>query len=210
MLNADTLTFREYIMDETLPLSTIHEAVLTFLRGREGVVLFGAQAVNAYVDEPRMTQKIDLISMQAEQLAEELRNHLHSQFNIAVRIRNVANGKGFRLFQIRKKGNRHLVDIRSVNMLPNSQRIANILVMAPADLVASKVVSYHSRQGKPKAGTDWRDIAMLLLTFPELKSEAGAVQTLLTAMNSSRLVMDLWREIVEQEISAEDDEDEFM
>ena len=49
MLNADTVTFRELMRQEPLPLSTIQNAVLEFLRGRHDVVLFGAQAVNAYV-----------------------------------------------------------------------------------------------------------------------------------------------------------------
>ena len=60
-------------MREPLPLATIHDAVLEFLRGRDDVVVFGATAVNAYVDEPRMTQDIDLMSTRAAELAEELR-----------------------------------------------------------------------------------------------------------------------------------------
>ena len=49
MFGDGALTFQEFIMREPLPLSTIHEAVLEFLRGRDDAVLFGAQAVNAYV-----------------------------------------------------------------------------------------------------------------------------------------------------------------
>ena len=49
-------------MSESLPLATIQEAVLEFLRGRDDAVMFGAQAVNAYVPEPRMSQDIDLLS----------------------------------------------------------------------------------------------------------------------------------------------------
>jgi hypothetical protein len=49
-------------MREPLPLATIHQAVLEFLRGRDDAVVFGAQAVNAYVGEPRMSQDIDLVS----------------------------------------------------------------------------------------------------------------------------------------------------
>ncbi|MBA4184327.1 MAG: hypothetical protein H0X49_09975, partial [Acidobacteria bacterium] len=45
MLNAGVLTFQEFAMRETLPLATIHESVLEFLKGRSDVVLFGAQAV---------------------------------------------------------------------------------------------------------------------------------------------------------------------
>src|SRR5512147_2292087 len=59
---AGSLTFQEYMVAESLPLATLHEAVLDFLRGRDDVVLFGAQAVNAFVSEPRMTQDVDLVS----------------------------------------------------------------------------------------------------------------------------------------------------
>ena len=54
MLNADVITFQEFVMHEPLPLSKIQEAVLEFLQGRTDAVLFGAQAVNAYVSEPRV------------------------------------------------------------------------------------------------------------------------------------------------------------
>ncbi len=55
MFSADVLTFREFMMGEPLPLATLQQAILEFLRGRNDVVVFGAQAVNAYVNEPRMT-----------------------------------------------------------------------------------------------------------------------------------------------------------
>src|SRR5262249_3990592 len=75
MLGDSALTLQEFITQEPLPLATIHDAVLGFLRGREDAVLFGVQAVNAYVDTPRMTQDIDLLSPRAEELAHELRDH---------------------------------------------------------------------------------------------------------------------------------------
>src|SRR2546430_2690827 len=87
MLNAGVLTFQEFVMHEPLPLASIHEAVLEFLRGRDDVVVFGATAVNAYVSEPRMTQDIDLMSTRAAELAEEIREYLSERFHIAVRIR---------------------------------------------------------------------------------------------------------------------------
>ncbi len=36
-----SLTFHEFAMKESLPLATIHTAVLEFLRGRTDAVLFG-------------------------------------------------------------------------------------------------------------------------------------------------------------------------
>ena len=144
MFHADVLTLQEFAVQEQLPLTTIQRAVLEFLRGRDDIVVFGAQAVNAYVNEPRMTQAIDLIATKAEAVAEEIRAHLVAQFHIAVRIREVANGRGYRVFQVRKAGNRHLVDLRSAESVPAARRIADILVMAPDELIASKVISYYS------------------------------------------------------------------
>ncbi|MFL6211900.1 MAG: nucleotidyl transferase AbiEii/AbiGii toxin family protein [Pyrinomonadaceae bacterium] len=196
-------------MREPLPLATIHEAVLEFLRGRADVVVFGATAVNAYVSEPRMTQDIDLMSTSAAELAEELRGHLSARFNIAVRVPVIAKGKGYRLFQVQKTGNRHLVDVRHVAVLPQAEPIEDILIISPAELIARKVISYHARRGQPKAGTDWRDLAMLLLAFPALKSEAGAVSDTLRALSVNAEVLNAWRELVAQELSLPDDEDEF-
>ena len=209
MLSAGALTFREFAMHEQVPLATIHEAVLEFLRNRDDVVLFGAQAVNAYVDEPRMTQDIDLMSSRAGELAEELREHLNQLFHLAIRVREIGEGRGYRLFQVRKLGNRHLVDLRPVEKLPLSQRIEQVLVMQPAELIASKVISFHQRKGKPKSGTDWRDLAMLLLTFPELKSEVGAVMERLIAANVDAAIIEVWKELVATEIEAPNEDDEF-
>ncbi len=93
MFGDGSLTFREFMMREPLPLATIHDAILfEFLPGREDAVLFGAQAVNAYVDEPRMTQDVDIASPRAEELVEELKDFLNKKFHIAVRTRSGARG----------------------------------------------------------------------------------------------------------------------
>lgn len=47
MFGDGSLTLREFAMSEPLPLATIHDAVLEFLRNRDDAALFGAQAVNA-------------------------------------------------------------------------------------------------------------------------------------------------------------------
>lgn len=206
MFDAGSLTFQEFIMNETLPLTTIQEAVLEFLRGRDDAVVFGAQAVNAYVPEPRMSQDIDLLSPRAAELAEELRVYLRDRFHIAVRVREVANKRGY---QIQKSGNRHLVDIRFVPTLPPSQRIAQVLVASPEELIALKVIAYHLRRGQPKSGTDWRDIAMLLLAFPDLKRRDGAVAERLRAEDAGEEVMKLWQELANREIQTTDEDDEF-
>jgi hypothetical protein len=209
MLNAGVLTFKEFARREPLPLAIIHEAVLEFLRGRDDLVVFGATAVNAYVDEPRMTQDIDLMSTRANDLAEELREYLSERFHIAVRVQTVGGDKGYRLFQMQKTGNRHLVDVRPVESLPPFQMLEEIRVLAPAELIAHKVLSYHSRQGQPKGFSDMRDLAVLFLTFPEMKTDSGVVSSALKALRATEEEMNTWLKLVAQELAAPNDDDEF-
>ena len=94
-------------MREPHPLAVIQDAVLEFLRGRDDAVLYGAQAVNAYVKESRMTQDVDIATTRALELAGELRKYLNQKFHIAVRVRKVREGLGYRIYQVRKPENRH-------------------------------------------------------------------------------------------------------
>jgi hypothetical protein len=94
-------------------------------------------------------------------------------------VRPVSQGRGYRLLQVWQPRNRHLVDIRAVESLPAAQHLADVLAMAPAELIANKVQAYYQRRGRPKSGTDWRALALLLLTFPELKRDPGPVRTCL-------------------------------
>ncbi|MGB6166879.1 MAG: hypothetical protein WBF52_04775, partial [Geitlerinemataceae cyanobacterium] len=127
-LGTDFLTFQEFMTKEPLPLATIQAAVFEFLQNRDDVVVFGAHAVNAYVSEPRMTQDIDLMSIQAEEFVREIREYLSQKFYIAVRDREVKEGTEYRLYQVQSSGDRHLVDVRKVNDLPEAQRIEQVLV----------------------------------------------------------------------------------
>lgn len=207
MLNAEVLTFQEFAMGEPLPLSKIQGAVLEFLQGRDDAVLFGAQAVNAYVSEPRATQDVDILSTRAKDLAEELRDHLSETFHIAVRVREIGEGRGFRIYQTRKEGNRHLVDLRSTEELPATETIENVQVMSPVELIASKVISYHSRKGKPKSGTDWRDIAVLLLRFPDLKESTTGI---LKEQKVSEEILNTWAEVSNLDFGEEDEDGDLI
>lgn len=183
--------------------------MLEFLRDRNDAALFGAQAVNAWVDEPRMTQDIDLLSARAADLAEEIRLWLAERFQIAVRVQEVKAGLGYRIYQLQKTGNRPLVDIRSVEALPPSQRIEQVLVVSPATLIALKVIAFQQRRGKPKAGTDWRDIAMLLLAFPDLKVHPGPVTQQLLAEQAQPEILLAWQDLVQQDIQPVEEDDDF-
>lgn len=207
MIGEGGLGLQEVMTKESLPLATIHDAILRFLRGRTDVALFGAQAVNAYVEPPRMTQDVDVFAVEAQKLAQELNDHLASLFGIAVRVRAMGNERGYRIYQLRKPSNRHLVDIRRVDVLPPVREMAGFQVVAPEELVAEKVIAFHRRRGQPKSGTDWRDLALLLLSFPELKNTYGSVRQRLVAASAETAVLSTWEEIVAQEILAEDDDD---
>src|SRR4051812_48828161 len=112
------ISFSEFVMNEPLPLAVLQSAILEFLRGKDDAVLFGAQAVNAYVSEPRATQDVDIASPRAEALAEEIRAHLNDRFHIAVRVREVRDRLGYRIYQLQKPTNRHFVDVRPILTLP--------------------------------------------------------------------------------------------
>jgi len=194
---------------EPHPLATIHDAVLEFLRGRDDAVLYGAQAVNAYVKESRMTQDVDIASNRAEELAEELRKFLNQRFHIAVRVRRVREGLGYRIYQVRKPENRHLVDVRPVAELPPAKRVKQVMVVTPPELIANKVVSTVSRHKTAKGLIDMADLRRLLLTFPELKTEEGPVSERLAAADASEAAMTAWKALVAQEILPEDEDAGF-
>lgn len=208
MFGDGALAFREFVLAEPLPLATIQQVILEFLRARQDVVVFGAQAVNAYVDEPRMTQDVDLLAVRAADLANELRDHLGERFHIAVRVRAVGKD-AYRLFQVRRPKNRHLADIRQVARLPRARAIAGVLVLEPAELIAAKVVAYEQRRHQPKSGTDWRDLASLLLKFPKLKSETGPVLDALRGRDAGGAALAFWKRLVAEDIVPEEDEGGF-
>ena len=209
MLVDDGLTFREILMNDPLPKGTIQQAVIDFLKEREDAAIFGAMAVNAYIDERRMTEDVDIISPRAREVAEELRQNLSERFHIAVRVRSVRGGIGFRLYQLAKPKNRHLADVRPTDELPEVARIGGVLVVTPSEVIAGKVISCVRRKGKPKSFTDRRDLAHMLLKFPEYKKESGEIQQRLVTLGADEETLAFWRQIVAEEIVAEEDDDEF-
>ena len=192
---------------EEVPLATLFREVLSELAGRDDVALFGAQAVNAYCEPARMTADLDVLSTRAEELIEALKQHLATRFHLALRVREVANGAGYRLYQVRKPKNRHLVDVRQVAELPPSQRIEGVAVAMPAELVAMKVLSIQARQGREKELSDRLDAVRLLRTFPDLKSEAGPVSERLRELHAPPQALAVWRELVSQQVEPDDDDD---
>jgi hypothetical protein len=152
------VTFREFVDKERPTAEEIQGEVLHFIQSRKDVVLVGAWAVNAYVDEQRQTQDVDLIAFDAQDLIYKLKEHLHERLHIAVRVRKSVHG--FRLYQIRAKGNRHLVDIRE-SKLPTNLFINGIPVVDINVLIEMKEESAHDRGHKAKGKTDMADLIRL-------------------------------------------------
>ena len=209
MFGDGSLSLREFAMREPLPLATIQDAILEFLRNRDDAVLFGAQAVNAYVDESRMTQDVVILSTRASELAEELREYLAKRFTIATRVRAVAQDQGFRIYQLRQPKNRHLADVRLVSEMPQARMISDVRVLVPEELIAQKVISVVSRGAQPKGDTDRRDLKVLLLRFPDLKVADGAVANCLRAANANDAMVAEWRRLVATEIAPPNDDDGY-
>lgn len=210
MFGDGALSFREFAMREPLPLATIQDAVLEFLRDRDDAVLFGAQAVNAYVRASRSTEDVDVMAIRAAELAEEIRAYLNRRFHIAVRVRNIRQGLGYRIYQLKEPENRHLVDVRPVLTFPPTQHVRRVRVVTPPELIANKVLAYCGRKGKAKGHTDRRDLVLLLLAFPELKQSAGPVRERLEASGADAGVLETWDEIVLEPLEPEEEHEKFL
>jgi len=211
MFGDGALTFREFIMREPHPLAVIHDAILfEFLPGRDDAVLCGCHAVNAYIDDPRMTQDVDILSPRAEAMTEELRGFLKQQFRMRLRTEIVQECTEYRIDQVRKPKNRHLVDVRRANPLPPNQRVKKVRVLTPPELIASKVITMARYKRSSKRFLHWADLARLLLRFPKLKTEEGPVAERLRAAGAADEVFAAWKALVAEDIQPEGEDDKFL
>lgn len=198
------LSVHEFMMHEHLTLATIQAAIFEFCREHAEVVVFGAQAVNAYVETARMTEDVDIMSPTPETTANALVEHLGRQFHIAVRVREVKPGLGYRVYQPRPDKNRHLADVR---LTPPDLEISErngLRFTSPAFTIAMKVVAYGRRRNQAKGFTDRADLQRLLLSFPELRTDLGEVASRLGPKDAA-----LWRELLAEPIEPDDDSDGY-
>jgi hypothetical protein len=201
MIDVFPLTLREYAMAE-VPLAEIVRAVFDFLRDRPDAVVVGAPAVNVYVDPPRMTEDVDVVSTDAAGLAEDLRERLAQSLRIAARTRVVARGLSWRVYQLSRPKNRNLVDVRQVRKLPRVRLCGGVQVVAPSELVLLKLASYADRKRTDKGLTDRVDLHRLLWAMPSL---SGPVAEQLERAPVE--VRRAWEEIRDEPIEPSSDED---
>lgn len=198
------LTFSEFMTHEDVPLADVFREVLTFLRERPDAVLFGAQAVNAYCDPPRMTADIDVLSTAPVELAEAIRAHVAHRFHIAMRVRE-AGDAGLRVYQLRKPKNRHLVDVRGVSSLPPHRIIEGVRVIEPGALAAMKASAIAARSGREKGLSDRLDLTRLLRAFPELR--AASLITELSRLHGLAGAAAAWQDVASTPLEPDPDDD---
>jgi hypothetical protein len=215
MFGDGPLTFQEFATREPLPLARVHDAVLAFLRDREDAVLIGAQAVNAYVDTPRFTKDVDVLSPRAAELADDIRTHLARCFGIGLGIRSRDarqprfRGEGNRreVYQERKPRDRRLVAVwQAPGAMPPARVVDRVQVIAPPALVSAKLCRAVACRHSPSWGLHLGDLYRLLLAFPELKAEEGPVAEQLRAAGAGEEVMAAWKELVARIIEPDDED----
>jgi hypothetical protein len=201
------LTATEYLMRESLPLYRVHEAIFDFCRGRPEVTIFGAQAVNLYVSDPRMTQDVDLFSPTPRETAEALAAALNTAFHIAVRVREIAGGKAYRVYQLRNEGSRHFADVRAVEFrLDDATERDGIRYASLPLMVAMKVFALAKRRLAPKGATDLADVRRLLLAHPELRAADGPVGEALQRIGATAEIVRVWEELRNEPAVTDDDD----
>ncbi|KKJ00617.1 nucleotidyl transferase AbiEii/AbiGii toxin family protein [Prochlorothrix hollandica] len=203
-MQVECFTLHDLAQPMDVSLAQLQRSLLHFLQNRTDLVLFGAYAVNACLQpEVRMTADIDLQALEGETLVTEICDYLHQEFYIETRSRRVKNHGAWRIYQVLKSGNRHLVDVRQVEVLPRFERINQIQVLSPIALMQSKIISAYARQHQPKGFSDLRDLYSLMLTFPQLVEQVEVDET-------NPGLQGFWRSIQIQEIQAADDDDDLI
>lgn len=183
------LTMQEYLMREPVPLASVFRVVFDCLRSRPGTVVYGSQALNAYVAPPRMTEDVDVFALDAPALAEEIRRALHEAFRLAIRVRRVRGG--LRVYQTSKTDRRYLMDVRPARDLPPSRVVGDVAFVTPGVLVAMKTISATERADLPARHQDVVDVERLLARYPELRT-SDEVDEMLGAFGAAAAALSLW------------------
>jgi Nucleotidyl transferase AbiEii toxin, Type IV TA system len=203
------LTATEFSMHEPVPIHRVQEAIFEFCRGHADAVVFGAQAVNVYAPVPRMTQDVDLLSSHPREVAEELARLLGDRLHIAVRVREVSAGRGFRVYQVRREGNRHLADVRLAEFsLDDSLERDGIRYVSLPTVVALKLRALAQRRLAPKGATDLADLRRLLIAHPELRTKSGTVADAIERTGGGDGASQAWHELLEAPLITDEDVDE--
>ena len=113
-------------------------------------------------------------ALMKEESTEELRAFLNNRFHIAVRVRNIRDGLGYRVYQVQKPKNRHLIDVRPVESLPPCQRVEEVLVVTPPELIAGKVMAWTRAPGQAQGRLGLAGFGHAAVDVSRIKDSGGA------------------------------------
>ncbi len=196
-------------MREPLPIYRIQEAIFDFCRDLPDVAIFGAQAVNLYVQESRMTQDVDILCAEPSTVATALSQRLGQLFHIATRVRELRPGKAYRVFQLRSEGSRHLADLRLAEFpLTDLVERDGIHYVGLPILTALKVSALAKRRLAPKGATDLADLRRLLQAHPELRDETGGVADAIGVVGGGDKELRQWHDLLAEPVVTDADSDE--
>jgi hypothetical protein len=154
-----------------------------------------------------MTQHVDIFSPTPHETAEQLAAALSHAFHVAVRVREIAGGKAYRVYQLRSEGNRHLADIRMVEFpLEDSIEQQGVRYASLPLMIALKALALSKRRLSPKGGTDLADVRRMLLAHPELRANDGPVVEAIGRIGGGDVVAGVWEEL-RSEPGLPDDDD---
>lgn len=211
------LSLREYVMQESLPLATVHEAILDYCRDRQDVCVFGAQASSLYAGVPRMTQDVDLMADAPEAVAHELAARLARRFphRMAACVRTVRRGErvlGYRVCQQRSDeqgGSRDLADVRVLDVPRAALSVENgVQYTGPRLTLAMKVMAATLRSNALKRDQDRIDARQLMLALRDVS--AADLEPLWLALGAPSTVRRAFEELgADLESNRETDADDF-
>ncbi|HVT44879.1 MAG TPA: nucleotidyl transferase AbiEii/AbiGii toxin family protein [Thermoanaerobaculia bacterium] len=186
----------------------MQEVIFSFCADRPDVTVFGAQAVNLYTRVPRMSEDVDLLASDPAAAAEALAGRLGEELHVATRVREIRAGVAYRVFQVRKEGDRHLADVRLRMPLGETTVRDGIRYVSLVDLVAMKVLALSARGSAPKGATDLADLRRLLLSHPEIRSSEAGVTDTIRRFGGSVHAVEAWAELLAAPLVSDEDADE--
>jgi hypothetical protein len=202
------LTAAEYHMRETLPIFLIQEAIFEFCRGQPDIAIYGAQAVNLYVANARMTQDVDILCVNPAAVAAAMARRLGEVFQVAIRVREFRPGLAYRIFQLRAEGNRHLADARLAEFpLTDVVEQDGIRYVGLALLTALKVTALVKRKLAPKGATDLADVRRILLGHPELRQDEGDVARAIRLVGGADPELRQWHTLLAEPAVSDEESD---
>lgn len=209
MFGDGSLSFQEFIAKEPHPIWVVQDVIFEALENRVDVVMTGSHAVNAYVDEARWAEDVDVLARDTKAVAQQLADYIEARLPMELEVTHAVKRDALIVRQANRDRGRRFVHVHEVAEFPAYRVIQGVRVLEPAITVAHKMLTLARRWSSATAGIDRRDVAYMLLAFPEFKNMEGPVSDAFAELEASPKTMELWKEIVEAPLLPEDDDEGY-